>query len=205
MKNRVVIRSLSSEDGILVAMDDGLVTWKPRNSRHQKSVRMNAPASVMIGIKGHHGIEAAIIGDIHGGVHIITISKLDIIQSYQIEGDRIRSICLAGNNADKIVVGCQSGAVWLLGKAVPGVKMLLFENTGPVSSIRKQGDELVLQSGWNRTVIDWTGTVIVQADTSRPFKAKENVRAKRRARLLEANMDEQVKARAMMRDLPAIA
>ena len=70
---RTVIRSMLTADGVVVvAMDDAAIVWKPRDGK-QKRVRLNAKASVLLGLIGPMGVvDKIVVGDDYGGINFIS-------------------------------------------------------------------------------------------------------------------------------------
>ena len=60
---RTVIRSMVTAGGNVTAMDDSTIVWKPKEGK-QKRVRIEARASVMLGLIGPNGtIDRIVVGD----------------------------------------------------------------------------------------------------------------------------------------------
>ena len=71
MNNRVVIRSLVTNEGCLVAMDDGAIVWRPTHGTRSQ-FKMDAIATVLLAIKGPtEAYDIAAIGDAGGGVTLV--------------------------------------------------------------------------------------------------------------------------------------
>jgi hypothetical protein len=93
----------------------------------------------------------------------------------------------------------------MVGDQVPSRKILLFQNEGPITSIRVSNNEIHLQSGWQRRVLDFTGCELSYHDVSAKFKKKDEIRAVRRAHLLEANKNNSYYPATPTLDIPAAA
>ena len=62
-------------DGVVVAMDDAAIVWKPRDGK-QKRVRLEARASVLLGLVGPLGVvDKIVVGDVYGGINFISLSN----------------------------------------------------------------------------------------------------------------------------------
>jgi hypothetical protein len=128
-----------------------------------------------------------------------------VINKFNLEGESIRSICSASESTHRLLAACQSGSIWVVGDQVPSRKILLFQNEGPITSIRVSNNEIHLQSGWQRRVLDFTGCELSSHDVSAKFKKKDEIRAVRRARLLEAKNNNSYYSAAPTLDIPATA
>ena len=186
MNSRIVLRSLVTSDGCLTAMDDGMIIWRPTHGRRQQT-KVESMATLLLSFKSNNNsINSIVVGDNRGGIIHLSIPSLEVINRFSLEGESIRSICSASESTHRLLVACQSGSIWMVGDQVPSRKVHLFHNDGPVTSIRVSNKEIHLQSGWKRRVIDFTGCELSYHDTSDKFKKKDEIRAIRRARLLES-------------------
>ena len=71
---RTVIRSMVTPGGNVIAMDDSTIVWKPRDGK-QRRVRIEARASVLLGLIGPNGlVDRVVVGDEYGGVNIILLN-----------------------------------------------------------------------------------------------------------------------------------
>ncbi len=185
MNNRIVLRSLVTSDGCLTAMDDGMIIWRPTTGRRQQT-KLESLATVLLAFKSaNNRLNSIVVGDNCGGIVHLSVPCLEVINRFELEGESIRSICSASESTQRLLVACQSGSIWMVGEQVPSRKVHLFQNEGPVTSIRVVNKEIHLQSGWKRRVIDFTGCQISYHDASDKFKKKDELRAIRRTRLLE--------------------
>ena len=189
MNNRIVLRSLVTSDGCLTAMDDGMIIWRPTSGRRQQT-KLESLATVLLAFKStNNRLNSIVVGDNCGGIIHLSIPCLEVINRFELEGESIRSICSASESTQRLLVACQSGSIWMVGEQVPSRKVPLFQNDGPVTSIRVINNEIHLQSGWQRRVIDFTGCQISHHDASDKFKKRDELRAIRRARLVEAQQN----------------
>lgn len=62
MQQRTIVRSLTTSDGTLVAMNDGTVVWKPIEGRPTRTVLEDLP-TVLLALRGPMGpVDAAAVG-----------------------------------------------------------------------------------------------------------------------------------------------
>ena len=54
MTNGTVVRSMVLNDGYVIALDDGLISWRPSGGRRTNH-RLQYPASILLGMKGPTG------------------------------------------------------------------------------------------------------------------------------------------------------
>ena len=154
---RTVIRSMVTADGCVVAMDDATIVWKPNGGR-QRRVRIEAQASVLLGLIGPSGmVERIVAGDEYGGVNMISLAKMEVIDRFVVGKSKIRSLCASSISGESILVGCENGTVFMVGPSVPNRVVNLFELDGPASALRIIGQDLHIQQGWERKVVSWTG------------------------------------------------
>ena len=204
MNNRVVIRSLVTREGNLVAMDDGAIVWRPTLGTRVQ-IKLEAVATVLLAIKGPTGCyDMVAVGDSTGGISILSLPRLDTIDKFSIEGGIVRSLNAVQGSSRKFLAAAQDGSVWVIGNEVPGRVVHLFSHTGPITSLRVHGDSILIQSGWNRRTYDWTGETTNVFDGTRQFEVKENQRANRRARILETEQLRMEKSQPLMLDLPVL-
>ena len=144
-------------DGCVVAMDDATVVWKPKGGK-QKRVKIEAQASVLLGLVGPRGlIDRVVAGDVYGGVNLISLAKMEVVERFVVGKSMIRSLCSSSISGESILVGCEDGSVYMVGENVPNRVVTLFELDGPASALRIIGQDLHIQQGWERKVVNWTG------------------------------------------------
>ncbi len=154
---RVVIRSLVTQYGTLLALDDASIIWKQKRVKERR-VKLSAPASVLLGLIGPSGkIDRVIVGDDYGGVSFISLTEMKLIERIEVGDSKIRSLCSSSMSGESILVGCEDGKVHLVGKNVPNNYVTLFELDGPASALKVEGTNLHIHQGWNRKVVDWLG------------------------------------------------
>lgn len=154
---RTVIRSMVTPGGNVIAMDDSTIVWKPRDGK-QRRLRIEARASVLLGLIGPNGlVDRVVVGDEYGGVNIILLNSMEIIDRFVVSESKVRSLCSSSISGESILVGCENGSVFMVGKNVPNRVMNLFDLDGPASALRIVGQDLHIQQGWERKVVTWTG------------------------------------------------
>lgn len=203
MNNRVVIRSLVTPEGHLVAMDDGTVVWRPAHGTRSQ-LKLEAIATVLLALKGPTGCyDVAAIGDSAGGVTLLSLPRLEIMEKFSIEGGIVRSLTAVPKSLGKYLAATQNGSVWVVGTEVPGRVIHLFTHSGPITSLKLLEDKILIQSGWNRRTYDWTGATTDEFDGEQQFQVKATKRANRRARILESEQRRIKQTQPLMLDLPA--
>ena len=203
MNNRVVIRSLVTPEGCLVAMDDGAIVWRPTHGTRTQ-IKLDAIATVLLALKGPTGCyDIAAIGDSNGGITLLSLPRLEEIEKFSIDGGIVRSMTAVQDTLGKYLAATQDGRVWVIGTEVPGRTLHLFTHSSPITSLRLLGDNILIQSGWNRHTYDWTGATTDEFDGQRQFKVKATNRANRLARILESEQRRIQQNQPLMIDLPA--
>jgi len=154
---RMVVRSMVTADGCVVAMDDATVVWKPKNGK-QRRVKIEAQASVLLGLIGPRGmIDKIVAGDEYGGINIISLATMEVVDRFVVGSSKVRSLCSSSLSGESILAGCEDGSVHMVGANVPNRVVNLFELDGPASALRIIGQDLHIQQGCERKVISWTG------------------------------------------------
>lgn len=146
-----------TSEGSIVAMDDATILWKPKIGR-SKRARIEAPASVLLGLVGPSGrVDRVVAGDQYGGVSIINLFDMQVEDRYLVGNSKVRSLCVSSMSGESILVGCDDGSVHIIGENVPNRVVGLFELDGPASALRVVGQDLHIQQGWERKVVSWKG------------------------------------------------
>ena len=123
-------------------MDDGMIIWRPTSGRRQQT-KLESLATVLLAFKStSNRLNSIVVGDNSGGIIHLSIPCLEVINRFELEGESIRSICSASESTQRLLVACQSGSIWMVGEQVPSRKVPLFQNDGPVTSIRVINNEI---------------------------------------------------------------
>ena len=203
MSNGTVVRSMVLSEGYVIALDDGLISWRPSNGR-RKNYRLQYPASVLLGMKGPSGTcESIVIGDTRGNVTRLSLPRLELLDVYETSSSLVRSLCRVSSTSDKLLVGSDSGHVWIVGRDVPDSCLLLFKHDECITSIRSSNDEIIVHSGWSKYNYDWKGVMLSNFSTIEIFEQKRIERSNRRAKLLEKKARNS--AFGAMLDMPIIS
>ncbi len=205
MNNRIVIRSLVTGEGCLVAMDDGAIVWRPTHGTRNQ-LKLDAIATVLLAVKGPtEKYDIAVIGDSSGGVTLLSLPRLEVIEKFAVDGGIVRSITAVPHSFGKYLAATQNGSVWVVGNEVPNRVIKLFTHSGPITSLRLVDDSIIIQSGWNRRTYNWTGETTNDFDGAQQFAVKATHRANRRARILESEQRRKEQSQPLMLDLPSLA
>ena len=171
MSTGTVVRSMVLSDGYVIALDDGLISWRPNNGRRTNH-RLQYPASVLLGMKGPSGIcESIVIGDTRGNVTRLSLPRLELLDVYETSSSLVR-FYVGVSTSDKLLVGNDSGHVWIVGRDVPDNCLLLFKHDECITSIRSSNDEIIVHSGWSKYNYDWKGVMVSNFSTSDIFEQK---------------------------------
>jgi len=169
MKNRMIVRSLTTAEGTLVAMDDGLIAWKPKNGRAQR-IRLEAIATVLLVVRGPMDtIDTAIVGNARGEVLVFTLPRLEMISKYELKGGCIRALSLIDQGSLNLLAGTQNGSVWSLDDRKSERQKVLFTINGPVSSLHLENGMVHVRSGWIHHMHAWDGSHSSEDDTAKDY------------------------------------
>jgi hypothetical protein len=169
MKNRMIVRSLTTDEGTLVAMDDGLLAWKPKNGRAQR-IALDSIPTVLLVIRGPMNcVDTAVIGNARGEVIILTLPRLEIISKFVLNGGCIRALSIIEPGNLSLLAGTQNGEVWLLDERTSSRQEQLFSITGPVSSLHLEQGIVHVRSGWIHHMHAWDGSQISQDNTAKNY------------------------------------
>lgn len=185
MTTGTVVRSMVVSDGCIIALDDGIVSWRPTTGRRNNH-RLQYPASVLLGMMGPTGnCESVVVGDTRGNVIRLSIPRLEVLDVYETSNGLIRSLCRVNSTSDKLLVGNGNGQVWLIGRDVPDKSILLFKHDECITSIRSIGEEgILVHSGWSKYTYDWQGIMLSNFSSKEIFQQKAIERSTRRSKLL---------------------
>ena len=79
MTNGTVVRSMVLPDGYIIALDDGMISWRPSSGR-RTNYRLQYPAAVLLGMMGPTGsCESVVIGDTRGNVIRLSLPRLELL------------------------------------------------------------------------------------------------------------------------------
>ncbi|MFB1005161.1 MAG: hypothetical protein QMC59_01615 [Candidatus Poseidoniaceae archaeon] len=205
MNNRVVVRSLVTPEGCLVAMDDGMIQWRPTDGTNKRA-KLDAIATVMLVLKGPSSrIEIAVVGDSNGGVTLLSLPNLELVDKFTTEGGIVRSMCTVSASETSFLAATQGGQVWMVGAHVPNRRIKLFTHNGPITSMRLNQSIIHIQSGWDRANYSMDGNQTTRFDGMKPFEEKAQQRANRRAKIMESEQRRSNKPQPLMLDLPVVA
>jgi len=152
-----VIRSMLTANGVVVAMDDAAIIWKPKDGK-QKRVKLEARASVLLGLIGPLGsVDKIVVGDVYGGINLISIPTMQVVDRYVVGNSKVRSLCASSISGESILVGCENGSVFMVGQNVPNRVLGLFDLDGPASALKIIGQDLHIQQGWEKRIVAWDG------------------------------------------------
>ncbi len=186
-------------------MDDGTIVWRPTNGI-RRQIKIDAIATVLLAIKGpHHTYDTVGIGDSNGGITLLSLPLLQVIERFSVQGGIVRSLCVVSSAVSKFLAATQDGTVWLIGPEVPSRTVQLFCHNAPITSLRLEEEMIHIQSGWNRRTYDWTGTTQYEFNHAEEFEVRAEKRANRRARILESQQRSSDTKQPLMLDLPALA
>ena len=158
MNERIIVRSLTTTDGTLVAMNDGLLAWKPTGGRPTRT-RMEGLPTVLLGLRGPMGcVDAVAVGSADGNVFILTLPRLETVARFSLGAGSIRAITLVSEGKMRFLAGTQNGHVFLLDDETRERSLLLFSIEGPVSSLHLEEDTVHVRSGWIHHIRTWDGT-----------------------------------------------
>ena len=203
MSSGIVVRSMILSAGYVVALDDGMISWRPNFGR-RNNYRMQYPASVLLGMKGPTGsCESIVIGDVKGKEIRLRLLRLELLDAYETSNTVVRSLCRVSSTSDKILVGNETGDVWLVGRDVPNEVVMLFKHEDSITSIRTIDNQIIIQSGWSKFTYDWEGLIISNTNKSDIFEDKIRQRSNRRSRLLEMKSERYTHGNIL--DMPIIS
>ncbi|MDA8545756.1 hypothetical protein N9K60_03090 [Candidatus Poseidoniales archaeon] len=203
MSSGIVVRSMILSAGYVVALDDGMISWRPNFGR-RTNYRMQYPASVLLGMKGPTGnCESIVIGDVRGNVIRLSLPRLELLDAYETSIAVVRSLCRVSSTSDKILVGNETGDVWLVGRDVPDECVMLFNHEDSITSIRTIDNQIIIQSGWSKFNYDWEGLILSNTNKNDIFDDKIQQRTNRRSRLLEMKSERYTHGNIL--DMPIIS
>ena len=179
MNQRTIVRSLTTEEGTLVGMNDGLIMWKPNEGR---PFRMNLEAlpTVLLVVRGPMGnIDLAAIGTASGHVKLLTLPRLELITTFSLQEGSIRALVLANEGTLQFLAGTQRGGVWRLDDSKQTREEHLFSIEGPVSSLHLVDGSVHIQSGWYRHERSLDGSSVRVENTAETYTVRRQNRLDR--------------------------
>ena len=133
MQQRTIVRSLTTNDGTLVAMNDGSVVWKPIDGRPTRTSLDDLP-TVLLALRGPMGpVDAAAVGTAAGRTRPHP-PEVGCRREFTLQSGGVRAITLVQNGVFHFLVGTQHGAVWSLCDDRKERCEHIFSIDGPVSS-----------------------------------------------------------------------
>jgi len=165
----MIVRSLTTSEGTLVAMDDGLLAWKPKDGRAQR-IPLESIPTVLLAVRGPMNcVDTAVIGNAKGEVIVLTLPRLEITAKFVLNGGCIRALSLVGQGSLNLLAGTQNGEVWLLDDRTSKRQEQLFTITGPISSLNLENGIVHVRSGWIHHMHTWDGAQISQDNTAKHY------------------------------------
>ncbi|RJU88481.1 MAG: hypothetical protein DWC07_07890 [Candidatus Poseidoniales archaeon] len=169
MHQRTVVRSLTTSEGTLTAMDDGLVAWSPTKGRPRRH-SMHAHPTVLLALRGPMGtVDTAVVGCADGSVTVLGLPRLETIARFDIGGGAVRSLCLLKTGTVAFLAGNQQGEVWALVNHTTQRATQLFTIDGPVSSLNITEEAIHVRSGWMHHVRTLEGAAVMDQNTSEGY------------------------------------
>ena len=109
MNQRTIVRSLTTTDGTLVAMNDGMLAWKPLDGRPTRTVVEGLP-TVLLALRGPMGpVDATVVGTATGDVHVLTLPRLESVATFQLKSGSVRAITLVEEGASTSLLAPNTG------------------------------------------------------------------------------------------------
>ena len=166
MHQRLVVRSLTTTDGTLTAMDDGLVVWSPHRGRPRR-MAMHAHPTVLLALRGPMGdVATAVVGCADGSITVLSLPRMEQAGRFDIGGGAVRSVCLLEPGSLAFLAGNQRGEVWALINDAKPRATRLFTIDGPVSSLKVTEHDIHVRSGWMHHVRTLEGGAVSDHNTA---------------------------------------
>ncbi len=179
MNQRTVVRSLTTSDGTVLGMNDGTITWSPRQGRPTRT-SLDALPTVLLGLRGPMGpMDSVVVGTAEGQVTVLSLPRLEVVTTFQLASGGIRALSLIGEGQLRFLAGTQHGTVWQLDDASTNRATPLFNIEGPVSSLQLDGKLIHVRSGWMHHVHTWDGVVQTTRNTAQGYRAPRYKRLNR--------------------------
>ena len=179
MNQRTIVRSLTTDEGTLVAMNDGLIVWKPIDGRPFR-MHLEALPTVLLVVRGPMGnLDLAAIGTSSGQVKLLTLPRLEHVTTFSLQEGSIRALVLANEGTLQFLAGTQRGGVWRLDDSQQLREEHLFGIDGPVSSLHLVGGNVHIQSGWYRHERSLDGASVRVENTAETYRVRRQKRLDR--------------------------
>ena len=176
MNQRTIVRSLTTKDGTLVAMSDGVISWKPRDGRSTRTKLEGLP-TVLLAVRGPMGpVDAAAVGTADGHVVVLTVPRLETVAKFSLNAGSVRALTLVGEGRLNFLVGTQHGSVWSVHDGKTERCVHEFSIDGPVSSLHIEGEHVHVRSGWMHHVRTLDGTRHDVENTAASYRVKRQKR-----------------------------
>jgi hypothetical protein len=176
MNQRIIVRSLTTNDGTLVAMSDGVVSWKPREGRATRTQLGGLP-TVLLAIRGPMGpVDATAIGTADGEVIVMTLPRLETVAKFSLNSGGVRALTLVNEGEMHFLVGTQHGAVWSVCDGRANRCIHEFSIDGPVSSLHIENERVHVRSGWIHHVRTLDGSSHDVQNTAASYRIKRQKR-----------------------------
>jgi len=187
MRNqRTPVRSLVTNQGTCIAMDDGMIVWETKQNR--RTLRLHCIATVILGMQNDDGnVEKMFVGDGKGHLHILTVPDLALERSVSISDSALRAMCLDSDENLALLIADATGKIWRLDSE--SNPHLLFETNRSISSIRSERNSIRIQSGWEQCTFERNGLLQKSHDASTSFGENTMLRRLRERQKLEEQRD----------------
>ena len=170
MNERTIVRSLTTNEGVLVAMNDGLLAWKPTGGRPTRTMLDGLP-TVLLAVRGPMGgVDTVAVGTADGHVLVMTLPRLETVTKFTLDAGSLRALTLVEEGTMTFLAGTQFGHVFFLDDAAQQRTQQLFSIEGPVSSLHLENDTVHVRSGWIHHVRSWDGSTQRTDNTADRFR-----------------------------------
>ena len=183
MRNqRTPVRSLVTNQGTCIAMDDGKIVWETKENR--KTLRLHCVATVILGMQNDYGnVERMFVGDGKGQLHILTVPNLALEKTVPISNTALRAMCSDNEESLALLIADADGKIWSYDGN--SETHLLFETSRSISSIRSEGNIIRIQSGWEQCTFERDGQLQNSHDASTSFGENTMLRRIRERKKLD--------------------
>ena len=176
-------------------MSDGLIVWETPSAR--RTLHLRTTATALLGVKENDvAISKLYVGDKLGQLHIIQFPDFTSSNTVMVSDVPLRAMCMTDEGM--LLIADAKGRV--LSVTENGKSTLMFETNRSISSIRAERKTIRIQSGWERCVYDWDGSLSNSKDASSSFGDNLILRRMRERKALEV---QRRKAETQLRLLPS--